>query len=195
MNKKILIAIPSTTHIWANVVTDLVQLVATTCTRYQLGYVNVQGALLPLSRDNCIKYALEKGFTHILFIDSDMRFPPDALIRLLDHDKDIIGCNAAKKDGTGPVIEKNIVGARMDAIAGNVTEVEGIGMAFTLINMEVFDKLSLPYFYIDYSEDGESTWGEDLSFCADIRTFGYEVYCDLKLSKQIGHLGEKEHRL
>ena len=63
----VLIAIPSNTHIWAHTVQDLVALVGMTSMvkEIELGFVNIQGALLPISRDNVAVYAIQNGFDFI----------------------------------------------------------------------------------------------------------------------------------
>ena len=53
----------------------------------------MRGTYLPQQRMTLVKEAFQSGSTHILWIDSDMRFPKDALIRLLDRDLPIVGAN------------------------------------------------------------------------------------------------------
>jgi hypothetical protein len=38
-------------------------------------------------------YKEQRKFTHVLWIDDDMTFEPDVLVKLLRHDKDVIGVN------------------------------------------------------------------------------------------------------
>lgn len=40
----------------------------------------------------------ERGATHLLLVENDMAFPGDALMRLLSHDKDIVGATYPYKD-------------------------------------------------------------------------------------------------
>jgi len=51
-------------------------------------------AMLPFSRQILAETALQQGATHLLWIDSDMKFPADMLMTFLRHDKPIIGINA-----------------------------------------------------------------------------------------------------
>src|SRR5689334_19338639 len=44
-----------------------------------------RGTILPMQRAELVQVALNHDATHVLFVDSDMRFPKDALIRLLEH--------------------------------------------------------------------------------------------------------------
>ena len=58
---------------------------------------NTKGSILANMRQRAISIALEKGMTHVLFIDSDQTFPHDLAHRLLAHKKHIVACNVATK--------------------------------------------------------------------------------------------------
>jgi GT2 family glycosyltransferase len=58
---------------------------------------------------------------------------------------------------------------------------DGVGFGMVLIKMEVFKKLKMPYF--EYSDQ----YGEDLHFCNDATTAGFEIFCDTNLV--LGHIG------
>ncbi len=204
--KNILIAVPSPIFGWSHLTTYMVDLTVYSASQFHLGYRNLQGALLPVLRDNLVLYAIQNGGDYILFIDSDMKFPRDGLEKLFNHQKDVIGVNAAIKDSEKaalgielePVLKEDIHGTPLDQIKTSIVEMSGVGMAFTLINLKVFDGMKQPYFYIDYGYDdqgGFHHWGEDKSFCRDIIEKGFGVWCDLELSKQIMHIGEFDYRL
>ena len=53
---------------------------------------------LPLARERLARQALGAGATHLLWLDSDMRFPADAAHRLLAHDVPMVGVNYARRD-------------------------------------------------------------------------------------------------
>jgi hypothetical protein len=44
------------------------------------------------------------GASHILFLDSDMTFPPDTLQRLLDHKVPIVGADYVKRNDLGKLL-------------------------------------------------------------------------------------------
>jgi len=48
-------------------------------------------------------------------------------------------------------------------------------------------KLSEPWFDLEYFEDGSLKTGEDIFFCYKLRDAGVEVWCDPTI--QIGHIG------
>ena len=62
--------------------------------------------LVPRARNGAIAHFMGSDCTHLLFINSDIVFEPDAVLKLLDHDKEIIGGTYPKKymrlDGSYP---------------------------------------------------------------------------------------------
>lgn len=61
--------------------------------------IDCSGGYIESNRNGIVEYALEiEGssdirFDWLFFIDTDMMFPHDALMRLIEHDKDIVGAN------------------------------------------------------------------------------------------------------
>lgn len=55
-------------------------------------------SFMPFSRNAIASVVLEdKSFSHLLFIDSDMGFQPEAITKMIDSDKDFIGCICPKR--------------------------------------------------------------------------------------------------
>mgnify|MGYP005625661049 CR=1 FL=1 len=54
-------------------------------------------SLIPRARNSSLAKFMDSEFTHILFIDSDIEFPAQAVIDLLDFDKDVVCCAYSKK--------------------------------------------------------------------------------------------------
>lgn len=54
-------------------------------------------SLIPRARNNSLAKFMESDFTHILFVDSDIEFPAEAVIDLLNFDKDVACCVYSKK--------------------------------------------------------------------------------------------------
>ena len=55
-------------------------------------------SLIPRARNNSLGKFMESDFTHLLFIDSDIEFPAQAVLDLLNFDKDVVCCAYPKKD-------------------------------------------------------------------------------------------------
>lgn len=137
------------------------------------------------SRTGLVKDAIKAGATHLLFIDSDMFFPPDSLNRLLKHDKDIIGALYNRRsfpvEGTHqPLVETP------DPKTG-LLRCLSIGTGLMLIKLEVFKKIPEPWFNFGRNKEGELALGEDVWFCRTAQDSGFEVWADPSI--KVGHIG------
>lgn len=156
-----------------------------------------QGTLIANQRQDLVIGSIKEGATHILFLDTDMRFPKDALDRLLAHDKPIVACNyATRRFPVKPVAFANdhdweAIYTKPDSTG--LQSVSAVGMGVMLIDVEVFKTMSLPYFAIGYSRKTDSFVGEDIYFCRMARQAGYEVLIDHDLSKEVAHIGTYDY--
>lgn len=148
-----------------------------------------EGTLLCNQRENLVREALKAGASHILFIDSDMRFPKDTVSRLLSHDKDIIGANCVDRKNGTPTASKDKVHFSSKNMKG-IDEMDCLGFGVTLIKKEVFE-MPEPWFATPY--DGERFVGEDIFFCHKAKENGFKIWIDHDLSQEVKHIGTKEY--
>lgn len=178
----ICIATPTRDVVQGGFAFDLVNLVKHSTDTF---FVVSRGTLLPNQRTQLVKSALQGHASHILFIDSDMRFPEDTLEQLLADGKDIVGANCKHRQAnkwTGGVTSKGKKGMQ---------EVTQLGFGVTLIRTEVFIKMPEPWFATPY--DGEKFVGEDVFFCYKAKEAGYKVWIDHDLSQNVKHTGSKDY--
>jgi len=143
--------------------------------------ITFSGALTPFSREKIALKAIEQNCTHLLWIDSDMQFGPDALNRLLKHKKDIIaGLFFQKYQPYAPALSIN----DEHPIPKKLTKVDWVGLGFTLINIEVFKNMPRPWFELDFNP--KHIVGEDILWCLKARKLGYDIWVDPNI--HIGHL-------
>ncbi len=153
-----------------------------------IDFLLIQSCDLSSSRMWLAKQAIEKGATHLLFIDSDMLFPPDTLKRLLAHNRNIIGVNYNKRKF--PLEE---VTATLDDVEKSETEpykVKVAGAGVLLINLDVFKdpEMDNNWFSFGRNAKGENTLGEDGWFCFTAKDAGYDTWVDPTI--KVFHLGE-----
>ena len=134
--------------------------------------------------------AIQKGATHILFVDCDMVFPYDVIPRMLAHKKEIVSVEYNKREFplTGlsePMGEKN----------DTLYEAHHTGMGLMLIDLKIFEKLGIaedgkrtPWFNFGRDSQGGLVMGEDVWFSNVARDSGYQTWVDPTI--KVGHLGE-----
>jgi len=169
--------------------------------RVPISLINVQNAYVDLARNLGVRKALTQNADYVLFCDSDMSFPPDALHRLLAADKDIIGANYIRRAQPHTSLAKPM-GNESAEVAG-IVEVEQLPTGFVLIKRVVFESMPEPWFWL--SMNGRSTTesldhymngilGEDYHFCDKAREHGIRIWMDTELSLEVVHWGQMGFR-
>lgn len=155
-----------------------------------------KGPYLDVNREMCMADALSFGATHLMFIDSDVDFPADGVLRLLAHDKEIIGAKYNKKKE--PTESTLILPIAMPRIPAEPFPASALGAGFLLIKLApIVERMQPPFFWYGCrhtkvgAHDTASFVGEDTAFCARAREAGFTVWCDPTID--IGHWGDKRY--
>lgn len=163
---------------------------------------NVEGTIIPDQRTDIVRQALGWNATHILWIDSDMRFPKESLSHLLARNKPIIAANYSGRRGVfGTTALRRIDDPPFEVVytyptSKGIEEVDAVGMGLMLTSTEVFKKLPEPWFDMRWVKDAAGVWklgGEDIAFCTAARKNGFPVVIDHDLSQAIKHIGTMEY--
>jgi hypothetical protein len=183
----IVVATPTRDTVTAGFCGDLVKL----CRRHpDLKFAAVTGIYIANLRNMAVNLARQVGASHVLFIDSDMRFPEDTVDRLLAADKDIVASNCIMR--TMPewwVARKN--GAMVSSYGkSGLEDVDTVGCGVMLIKLSVFDRLPSPWFSTPFN--GSDHTGEDVYFCQQARIAGFDIWIDHDLSQDVRHTGTVE---
>ena len=147
---------------------------------------------------------LRSKYDYLLFIDADVEFNPEAVIRMLVTKKDIIltpyrvkfpqDVNIAKYSVSFPD-DKNV-----SILPGDLVEISEGPAGLMLIHRKVFEflmdscprlkikhplqKESDPYLYnfwdTTFDMDNGLWRGEDISFCRLARDYGFKIYANIK---------------
>lgn len=154
--------------------------------------ISLVGSLTALARNSIVEMAKSNGhFTHLLFLDTDMTFPSDTIKKLISHDKDIVsGLYFERYAPYRPMLRKRFEDgySLVDYTQSNLVKCDALGAGCLLIKMEVFEKLSKPYFEYRLTQTGikETFLSEDIVFCERARDAGFEIWCDTTI--RCGHL-------
>ncbi|PIU07240.1 MAG: hypothetical protein COT28_03845 [Methylobacterium sp. CG08_land_8_20_14_0_20_71_15] len=187
------IAVPSGSQVHA----DFCMSLATMCynlNELPLIIITCRSSIVAEARNNGIKMAQEAGADYVFFVDSDMTFPPDTLLRLLVREQDVIGATYSRRTPPLTFLGDFMPEQPADAPPGLV-EMARIPTGCLLIRMSVFQKLKAPYFRFRTCEESGQIVGEDYDFSDRVRALGYRIWCDPILSKKLGHLGQQTFTL
>lgn len=159
-------------------------------------YLSLQiGGYTAHNRNTLVETAKKNNSTHLMFIDADQTFPPSGIVRLFDHDKDIVGGvynTRGSYDESGKLIstvkladdDGNLLSG--GSIPSQLFKCWAVPTGFILIKMSVFDKIDKPYFVAWESEEGEHHT-EDVDFCEKAHKAGFDIWCSPTI--KIGHIG------
>ena len=162
-------------------------------------------SLVSRARNNIVQKFLETNCTHLLFIDSDIGFTGDQVIRIVQRGKEIIGGLYPKKAAGNPEWVMNILdGEQVDP--DGLLKVRYIGTGFMCIERSVFEHMRHAYKSFQYRPDpalinntlhqdyfpvgvfksDEFPQGrylsEDWYFCELARQLNYEIYADTTIN-------------
>lgn len=141
------------------------------------------GSVVHEARNNIAINAIKEGYDYVLWIDSDMVIPADALTRLLNDDKDMAaGFYHKRQLPAAPVVY--IDGKPVDdrhAIPEDIFECDAVGFGCVLTKVSLLaEMVKCGLFHPAFGE------GEDISFCRRVKENGYKIYCDPNV--KCGHL-------
>jgi len=191
---KLSILVPTRSSVDTQFAYCLAQLLTTTREAGIDAYLFFDSSTILLNqRNNLIKMAKEVNSDYVLWLDSDMMFPPTAALRLLEHNKDIVACNYMRR--SKPL--KTVAYTNLNdwdswvpmELFDDLVKVEGVGMGCMLMKTNVFNELTKPYFEFQYKEDTEDYFGEDFILLTKLREQGYDVFIDTHLSLMVKHMG------
>lgn len=145
-------------------------------------------SLIEVGRNAAVDEALKSHATHILFVDSDMVFPPHTLTRLLSHNKPIVGATYCGRRSPRKLNHVNLNGSTALEHDSGVHEVMSLPGGMILIDTDVFRYWTRPWFHV-FWETPTKYVSEDVQFCFEARDRNIKVWLDVDLSKQIHHCG------
>lgn len=157
------------------------------------------------ARNRLADQFLATDATHILWIDSDMKWRGEDVVRLLSHNVPFVG-------GAGPIKSLELTG--LNRYVGNIDPkwcgdpsngligATDVGCGFTLVHRSVFEAVAAdsPLLenpdnvatgrerrYYDYGVYGNREFSEDFTFARKYQAVGGTVYIDTMC--QLGHYG------
>ena len=167
------------------------------------GIAFIHGQSPARGRNMIIEQALEHNFTHVLFVDDDVVFKPEALITLLGHNKDIVsGLYVMRNFPHTPIIfDEALEDGRcfthyLSDNESGLVPIVASGAGFLLIKTDVFRQMS-PFCpqsnnkpcWFTLGELEKDHWCDDISFFLHARNAGIsDMWVDLNCL--VGHMAQ-----
>lgn len=193
---KTLIAIPCMDKVDALFMSSVLSLQLAEETEFMLSI----NSLIYDSRNRMAGKAMRDGFDRVLWLDSDMTFQPDLLLRLtarLDQGCEFVsGLYFSRKTPIEPVIYRT-VGLDDDGAPDRapfleyprdeIFEIAGAGFGCCMTTVDLLRRAARTDGYPFSPRMG---FGEDLSFCLRVRELGVPMFCDSSI--RAGHIAHRE---
>ena len=175
---RLMIAVPTTDYVHADFMKSLVDLQA----RLIKDGVDVtvrimSGTLVYIARNRIALEAIENGYTHVLWLDSDMVFGDGILDDLMFCGKDFVcGAFVSRRPQYRPCVYETLKPLeKVKRIGTEPFRVEGCGFACVLTAVGVLKDVQEKYgTTFRPTED----FGEDLAFCERAIDAGHEIWCE-----------------
>ena len=148
-------------------------------------------------RATLVEDAIGLGYSHMLWIDSDMDFKPADVAKLVTfaHGRPggelIVGANYVKRNPPHISTATDLKGEPLEFGDGGTEEVGSIGMGLCVTSIDVFAKIDRPWF-VNAWISGSEYMGEDVWLCLQARKRGIKNLCDKDID--IGHVGKENFR-
>ena len=169
---------------------------------HEIMYSIHSGSLVYDSRNQLLDAAKKAKVDRLLWLDSDMDIPMDALQKLsadIDSGCDIVsGLYFKRKPPFSPVIYKEcclqelvqgqvlpIANTYKDYPKDSLFEVEAFGFGIVMMTLDAATKITGELGLMPFMPVGG--FGEDLSFCMRAKHVGLKLWCDSRV--KCGHVG------
>ncbi len=178
---KLMVAVPTTDYVHAEFTRCLCNLGVNLAQDGQEIDVQVMsGTLVYIARNRLARRAIDRGFTHVLWLDSDMVFSEQILEDLMFCGKDMVcGAFVSRRPPYTPCIYSKLAPqGKVEKVTGFGLEafrVEGCGFACVLTSVEVLKDVQYEY---GTCFQPTPDYGEDLAFCDRVRSVGREIWCE-----------------
>src|ERR1051325_8664859 len=150
------------------------------------------GSLIPKQRTPLPRAAIElPTVTHILWLDSDMRFPNDTLVRLLKRALPAVCASYTERQApfrpvafADPKDFTKRVWPTKDS--SGLVKIAACGLGCLLVHVDVAEAWGEPWFAVAYNVPNGTFMGEDIYFCLKMGNVT-DLYLDQDLTHAIAH--------
>mgnify|MGYP006290132221 CR=1 FL=1 len=160
-------------------------------------------SILPMARNELFNLAYKEQYDSMVFIDDDECWDADALIEIIQSNKDVITIPVVNKGEKK--IQYNIYGLdeKSEDPSDGYYKITKSGTGFLKLSQKVIKDLwdsnpdcefrgKILKNICEYANINESFVGEDIMLCKKIKELGYTIWCNPKYT--VSHIGMKMYR-
>jgi hypothetical protein len=156
------------------------------------------------ARNSCAAKFLTGDATHLMFVDADIQFRAEDIVKLVAHNKDIVGGIYPQKTLPPKMVVNTLDNGKRE---GDLVEVGTMGTGFMMIKRVVFEAMidqgahkytdaiglsneenNNQYDFFNCTIDSQGRYlTEDWSFCRRWRQLGGQIWADTTIS--LAHVG------
>tara|TARA_R110002167_G_scaffold35257_1_gene112802 strand:- start:215 stop:931 length:717 start_codon:yes stop_codon:yes gene_type:complete len=209
----IFIAMPCYDSVKINTMLSIFQLIQKLGqAKIEVGINTMKSPLIHQARNYLTAVFLTTEYTHMLFIDSDVEFAPEAVLRMVVADKDVICTPYRVKNEQ---VDKPVYTVKFKdpnnvaVLPGGLVEIEAGPTGIMLIKRGVFERImnnhpelkiknkvkpdsdkshKFYYNFFDFAFEAGYTWGEDVSFCKLAQKNDFQLFANTE--SPTAHRGE-----
>lgn len=161
---------------------------------WQVAMVFGDGSVIHDNREQLAGRALAMKATHVLYLDDDMTFPPEAIVSLMHRNLPFVASNYTRRKPPHVAVASraDLTGLIMTtAESTGLVPAHGTGFGMALIASEVFAAIPKPWFMPMWEPDTAMYHSEDVMFCRRALAAGFQLQIDQDASKLLGHCSEQ----
>lgn len=120
----------------------------------EIAITNLEGSMISKQRNDLAAMAIQHNMDYIMWVDTDMLMPPDAMIRLLKHQRDVVGATYNKRVPPYETLGR-LKGPKPDKLGG-LLEADLMPGGFMLVKTDVYRRIGWPYYWETYQWPGDT---------------------------------------
>ena len=178
---KLMVAVPTTDYVHAEFMRCLGNLCIELAENGTEVSLEVQtGTLVYIARNRLARKAIDRGYTHVLWLDSDMTFGPNIVDDLLWCGKDMVcGVFVSRRPPYGPCVYTSIEDpenmVKVENFGTEPFRVDGCGFAVVLTAVSLLEAVQDNF---KTCFQPTEKYGEDIAFCDRVKQLGREIWCE-----------------
>lgn len=165
---------------------SLVGVAVRSCFMVEFSTANPRSCYVQTNRNDVVEAALQQQCDFIFWWDPDIEAPADSLLRLLAHDKDIVGGTYIRRSEPYGLMGKATSHVGALPLEGLI-EMDFLPGGFLLTKTSVYRKMEPPWFWLTHHPNGRVDLGDDSYFFDKAKKAGFRAFMDPSITAQLKH--------